>query len=857
MSGSKIKAGEAYVTVGMQDQTAAGLKKLDGNFQSTMGAIQKYADNTAVLTANAAVKASSDAIKAIRTQQKDLEAQLKKSAKTADPYGMGPSAAHKALLQQQIDLTQQLAAAEAQKATAQQAAATAAESYDRQYALRIARAREAVELAKQEHQIRLQANAAGTGAVGAALASGANAHRLGSVSSTSEADKLTRSLTTQRDLVHSQTQALMEQLRTMRAAGATQDAQTPVMQAIRSHVAERTQLETQINHLATVRMGLKARELSAEELVTEEKTRQAALDQAELDRRQKMIDDGKVGQAVVGAAMGAGAGAHAVNRLSTVEESKRFEASLRDQQSLIRAQILALTDRLRIMRQSGASQEQQIPVEQAINAQLQQRVILEGQVNKTLQLRDTLDGAATGFTKSGGKAQMALQQLIFAADDAASSFGTGGVAGAVRGASNNLTMVASLLMAPVGFGLVVATMAAIQLAFAFNKSKTATEEQTDALKELNEELGRLDNRIDHQVQLGNIDSANEAEGHLKSLKTDQAKLDNKVAQREDILAKEMDDQQQRENEIQAHRDAVAEIASQQISLVGVPVMANVNNVNEQAAVQMFAHQQEITRLLKEQEESEKRKPELQKQINEKLKERQELMQSIADAEAVVADFADEAVHNEAAERQDKFRARAKELYDQVQSERDPFLARRNEIHGERAKRLKELEEVAPGDVELRGQINQSFDRKLSDHDKQDPARLMMNQLNGEISSLAGQRQQIGDQYRNRMSDLDRMAEDRPEDVDQIELLRRRTRASTMTQIMQMENAQPASNQAVEANSAGGLSAIFKALNGSSSTEDKMLQTLLGTQRLEQKTADGIDQLIRNRLDPVEITVERI
>jgi membrane protein implicated in regulation of membrane protease activity len=98
------------------------------------------------------------------------------------------------------------------------------------------------------------------------------------------------------------------------------------------------------------------------------------------------------------------------------------------------------------------------------------------------------------YGNAGRRNQAAIQQGIFAIDDFATSLGTGGFSGAVRGASNNITQMASLLGGPWTLGIGVALTAATQLALAFwdlgeaeDEAKKRTEELARAEKQLAKE----------------------------------------------------------------------------------------------------------------------------------------------------------------------------------------------------------------------------------------------------------------------------------------------------------------------------------------------------------------------------------
>lgn len=99
--------------------------------------------------------------------------------------------------------------------------------------------------------------------------------------------------------------------------------------------------------------------------------------------------------------------------------------------------------------------------------------------------------AGGGFLGGGGRGQAAIQQGIFAIDDFVTSLGTGGLSGAVRGASNNITAMASLMGGPWGLGIAVAATAVTQLAINFTdlgKMMEADTKKAEALKKAEEDL---------------------------------------------------------------------------------------------------------------------------------------------------------------------------------------------------------------------------------------------------------------------------------------------------------------------------------------------------------------------------------
>ena len=92
------------------------------------------------------------------------------------------------------------------------------------------------------------------------------------------------------------------------------------------------------------------------------------------------------------------------------------------------------------------------------------------------------------FTASAGQMNMAVSQLAFAADDVVQVYGQSGVAGALRAASNNISMMAASLFGVKGLMIAVAASAATQLALSFNKARDEAAEATAATAAFREEL---------------------------------------------------------------------------------------------------------------------------------------------------------------------------------------------------------------------------------------------------------------------------------------------------------------------------------------------------------------------------------
>lgn len=102
-------------------------------------------------------------------------------------------------------------------------------------------------------------------------------------------------------------------------------------------------------------------------------------------------------------------------------------------------------------------------------------------------------GGSGGESKTFRSTTAALQQLVFAADDAVVSFGTGGLSGAIRGASNNVSQFAQLMFpgSPLILGLTVAGSALAQLGIAMAGWIFSSEESVEVTDMLTEAEDRL------------------------------------------------------------------------------------------------------------------------------------------------------------------------------------------------------------------------------------------------------------------------------------------------------------------------------------------------------------------------------
>lgn len=141
-----------------------------------------------------------------------------------------------------------------------------------------------------------------------------------------------------------------------------------------------------------------------------------------------------------------------------------------------------------------------------------------------------------GLRGSSGIAGQAVQQLVFAVDDAASSFGTGGWSGAIRGSANNLSMLAGILGGPYGMAIAVAITAGTQLWMAFSKQKEEAAGAAQGVDQLTESLKRQSDTLRDQLSfrkelLGLIEQGGSAafSAPLSQRQDDAAVLDKQIA----------------------------------------------------------------------------------------------------------------------------------------------------------------------------------------------------------------------------------------------------------------------------------------------------------------------------------------
>jgi hypothetical protein len=103
-----------------------------------------------------------------------------------------------------------------------------------------------------------------------------------------------------------------------------------------------------------------------------------------------------------------------------------------------------------------------------------------------IALRDT-DAEQAKSVAISGRAQGAINNLVFAVDDATTVYGQQGWAGAIRAASNNLTFAAAAL-GPWGAAIAVGVSAVTQLTLALSDNESKAKKNTEALASFRREV---------------------------------------------------------------------------------------------------------------------------------------------------------------------------------------------------------------------------------------------------------------------------------------------------------------------------------------------------------------------------------
>lgn len=119
-----------------------------------------------------------------------------------------------------------------------------------------------------------------------------------------------------------------------------------------------------------------------------------------------------------------------------------------------------------------------------------------GFVTATQKANRALATHSKQIKRTSTQGRMAFQNLVYGVEDVASTIGTGGLAGATRAASNNITMIAMALGGPWGMAAGVAITTTVQLALAFGAFGEAAKKSA---KEAEEALERFKTALDKSL----------------------------------------------------------------------------------------------------------------------------------------------------------------------------------------------------------------------------------------------------------------------------------------------------------------------------------------------------------------------
>lgn len=169
----------------------------------------------------------------------------------------------------------------------------------------------------------------------------------------------------------------------------------------------------------------------------------------------------------------------------------------------------------------------------------------------------------------GGKRAMVIQQLAFAAEDAATQFGTRGLAGALMAAGNNLTFAASMMNPTIGIMASIAMTGAMLAAMFFKTGKAAKEsakdvdDATEANRKYAASIGTMQQRRD---AISGISTLSEGQSQLKEIRNREESLNAQMQRTAEMrimaqeeaatLQKQMD---QREEKMAMLRDVNAKM----------------------------------------------------------------------------------------------------------------------------------------------------------------------------------------------------------------------------------------------------------------------------------------------------------
>lgn len=164
-----------------------------------------------------------------------------------------------------------------------------------------------------------------------------------------------------------------------------------------------------------------------------------------------------------------------------------------------------------------------------------------GRSVQTFERRIATAGRSVSATGSRlGSLNSTLGQTAFMVEDAASQFGTQGLAGALRGASNNMTMLAMSMGGPVVGAVTVATVAVTQLYMAFNQVGEAADKSANKVDHFSDQIGELAKRRSEfalfQLDLGKMSSQGEFRQAIQERQRELERLEATLpAKREEVM----------------------------------------------------------------------------------------------------------------------------------------------------------------------------------------------------------------------------------------------------------------------------------------------------------------------------------
>lgn len=246
---------------------------------------------------------------------------------------------------------------------------------------------------------------------------------------------------------------------------------------------------------------------------------------------------------------------------------------------------------------------------------------LQGTVNRI----NSQSASATGvFSSNANRTGQAITQLAYGVEDAVSQFGTMGLAGALRGASNNLSGVAAAMGGPWAVAATVlgTTVAALGIQYftSGKNAKSAKQQIDDYTESVKKQIDQIKANVEFQQKLDKIRTGEDA-----------------AKQRSDL-----------QDDIAAREAAIKDLRRQQNNLQGLidNAIANNNKLDQEMPFGQFFFGADIN---KEREKL--------KEIGKLIQDEQE---QVGKARAKLNDFRNAAPEIQAREEQDKASKKMKE-----------------------------------------------------------------------------------------------------------------------------------------------------------------------------------------------------